>query len=74
MLFCKRSRSEVVEFVCPYRVGIECENECKIFLNDEEVEEINEFKYPGSVMCNYGGTEGETRERKLQGRKVVGSL
>ncbi len=25
-------------------------------------------------MCKHGGTEGETRERALQGRKVVGSL
>ncbi len=38
------------------------------------MEEVNEFKYLGSVMCKHGGTEGETRERALQGRKVVGSL
>ncbi len=25
-------------------------------------------------MCKHGGTEGVTRERALQGRKVVGSL
>ncbi len=30
------------------------------------------FKYLGSVMGKHGGTEGETRERALQGRKVVG--
>ncbi len=28
----------------------------------------------GSIMCKPGGTEGESRERALQGRKVVGSL
>ncbi len=38
------------------------------------MEEVNEFKYLGSVICKHGGTEGETRERALQGRKVVGSL
>ncbi len=38
------------------------------------MEEVNEFKYLRSVMCKHGGTEGETRERALQGRKVVGSL
>ncbi len=59
--------------VCPYRVGIECEKECKRTLNGEEMEEVNEFKYLGSVMCKHGGT-GETRERALQGRTVVGSL
>ncbi len=62
-----------MDFVCPYRVGIECEKECKIILNGEEMEEVNEFKYLGSVTCKHGGT-GETRERALQGRKVVGSL
>ncbi len=46
----------------------------KITLNGEEMEEVNEFKYLGSVMCKHGGTEGETRERALQGKKVVGSL
>ncbi len=69
------SGSQLVLFVCPYRVGIECEKECKIILNGEEMEEVNEFKYLGSVMCKHGGTrstEGETRERALQGRKVVG--
>ncbi len=38
------------------------------------MEEVNEFKYLGSVMCKHGGTEGEIRERALQGRRVVGSL
>ncbi len=53
-----------------YRVGIECEKECKIILNGEEMK-VNE--YLGSVMCKHGGT-GETRERELQGRMLVGSL
>ncbi len=70
----EQSRSEVVVFVCPYTEGIECEKECKIILNGEEMVEVNEFKYLGSVMCKHGGTEGETRERSLRGRKVVGSL
>ncbi len=63
-----------MDFVCPCRVGIEYEKECKIIFNSEEMEEVNEFKYLGSVMCKHGSTEGEIRERALQGRKVVGSL
>ncbi len=54
-----------------YRVGIECEKECKIILNGEEMKEVNE--YLGSVMCKHGGA-GETREGALQGRRVAGSL
>ncbi len=38
------------------------------------MEEIHEFKYLGSIMCKHGNMEGETRERDVQGRKVVGSL
>ncbi len=30
----------------------------KIILNGEEMEEVNKFKYLGSVMCKHGGTEG----------------
>ncbi len=55
-------------------MGTECEKECKIILNGEGMEELNEFKYLGSVMCKHDGTEGDTRERALQGRKVAGSL
>ncbi len=55
-------------------VGNEYEKECKIILNGEEMEEVNEFKYLRSVMCKHGGTEGETREKALQGRRVAGSL
>ncbi len=53
---------------------IECEKECKIILNGEEMEEVNEFKYHESVMCKHGGMEGEVSERALQGRRVVESL
>ncbi len=45
VMVCERSRSEVVDFVCPYRGGIECEKEYKIILNGEDMEEVNEFKY-----------------------------
>ncbi len=38
------------------------------------MEEVHEFKYLGLIMCKDGSMEGKTRERALQGRKVVGSL
>ncbi len=48
--------------------------EWKIILISEEMGEVNEFKCLGSVMCKDGGTEEETRERALQGRRVAGFL
>ncbi len=41
VMVCEQSRSEI-DFVCPYRVGTKCENECKIILNGGEME-VNEF-------------------------------
>ena len=38
------------------------------------MEEVQEFKYLGSILCKYGSMDGETRETAVQGRKVVGSL
>ncbi len=58
--------------MCAHIVGIECKKNCKIILNDEEMKEVNEFKYLGSVMCEPGGTEGEIREGALQGGRVAG--
>ena len=70
----ERSKSEVVDFACPYRIRVECPKECKIRLNGEQMEEVQEFKYLGSILCKHGSMDGETRERAVQGRKVVGSL
>ncbi len=43
-MVCEWSRSEVVDFVCPYRVGIECEKECKITLNGEDTQDKKEAR------------------------------
>ncbi len=43
-------------------------------MNGVEMEEVKELKYLVSVMCKYGGTEGEIGERALQGRRLAGSL
>ncbi len=40
----------------------------------KKIEEVHEFTYLGSMMCKHGSMEGETRERAVQGRKVVGFL
>ena len=33
----ERSKSEVVDFDCPYRVGVECLNECEIGLSGKKL-------------------------------------
>lgn len=69
-----RSKSEVANFDCPYRLKVECPKECNIKLNGERMEEVNEFKYLGSILCKHGSMEGETRERAVQGKKMIGFL
>lgn len=53
---------------------LESQKQFKIMMNGQIMEEMNEFKYLGSILCKYGSMEGEIRERALEGRKVVGSL
>ncbi len=43
-------------------------------LGSEEMEEMSDFKYLGTVICKHGGMEGEIRERVMKGRSVVGLL
>ena len=71
----ERSRSEVIDFECSYRIQVEYPKECKIeLLNGEQIQEVQEFKYLGSTQCKNGSAEEETKERDIQGRKEIGSL
>ncbi len=38
------------------------------------MEEVNEFKYLGTILCKHGSMEGEIRERRVKGRQVMGVL
>ncbi len=38
------------------------------------MEEVNEFKYLGTILCKHGIMEGEIRERIIKGRQVMGAL
>ncbi len=38
------------------------------------MEEVNEFKYLGTILCKHGSMEGEIRERTVKGRQVIGVL
>ena len=38
------------------------------------MEEVNEFRYLGTVLCRHGGMEGEIREGDVKGWCVIGSL
>ncbi len=52
--------SSVIEFGNPYRVRTECEKQCKIKLtnNGKIMEEVNEFKYLGLILCKHESMEG----------------
>ncbi len=71
MVFEKREE-EVIDFNTAYRVRLPAVAGCRIMLGSEETEEVNEFKYLGTVLCKHEGKEGEIRERVMKGRSVVG--
>ncbi len=70
----ERREEEVVNFNAAYRVRLPAVARCKIMLGSEKMEEVSEFKYLGTVLCNHGGMEGEIRERVMKSRSVVGLL
>ncbi len=70
----KRAREQTINFAKPYRVGTEAILGCKIWLGKEKMQEVNEFKYLGTILCKHGGMEGEIRERTVKGRQVMGAL
>ncbi len=70
----ERAREQTIDFSKPYRAGSEAILGCKIWLGKEKMEEVNEFKYFGTILCKHGSMEGEIRERTLKGRQVMGAL
>ncbi len=68
-------REQTINFAKkPYRVGSEAILGCKIWLEKERMEEVNEFKYLGAVLCKHGSMEGERWERTVKGKQVMGTL
>ncbi len=74
VMFFEREREQTVNLTKPYRVGWEGILGCKIWFGKEKMEEVNEFKYCGTVLFKHGSIEGETRERTVKGRQVLGEL
>ncbi len=70
----ERREEEVINFSTTYRVRLSTVASCRIMLGSEKMEEVSEFKYLGTLLCKYGGMEGEIREQVMKGRSVVGSF
>ncbi len=51
-------------------MGLEAILECKLWLGKEKMEEVNEFKYLGTILCKHGSMVGEISERTVKGRQV----
>ena len=45
-----------------------------VLLNGEALEEVDQFKYLGSVIAANGGVEADVRHRVNEGCKVLGTL
>ncbi len=69
----ERAREQTINCAKPYRVGADAILGCKIWLG-KVMEEVNEFKYLGTILCKHGSMEGEVRERTVKGRQVMGAL
>ncbi len=54
------AREQTIDFAKPHRVGSEAILGCKIWLG-EKMEEVNEYKYLGTILCKHGSMEGEIR-------------
>ncbi len=67
----EKAREQTINFANSYRMGSEAILGCKIWLG-KKVEEVNEFKYLGTILCKHGSMEGEMRERTVKGRQVMG--
>ncbi len=70
----ERREEEVINFNTACRVRLPAVASCWIMLGSEEMEEVSEFKYLGTVLCKHGEMEGEIRARMVKGRSVVGLL
>ncbi len=74
MMVFERPREQTTDFANSYRVESEAILGCKIWLGKEKMEEVNEFKYLGTILRKHGSMEGEMRERTVKGRQVMGAL
>ena len=45
-----------------------------VMLNGEALEEVDQFKYLGSVIAAIGGVEADVRHRVNEGCKMLGAL
>ena len=64
----ERRKTEVNGFDIPYSIRSENERKYKITMGGKCLEEVNEFKYLGTVLCKFGSMEGKVRERAVRGR------
>ena len=54
--------------------GNEDDAKLNVMLNGEALEEVDQFKYLGSVIAANGGVEADVRHRVNEGCKVLGAL
>ncbi len=62
MMVFERREEEVINSNIAYRVRLPAVASCRTMLGSEEMEEVSEFKYLGTVLCKHGGMEGEIRQ------------
>ena len=58
----EKERRDFIEFRTSYRMKAECEK-CKIKLNEQIIEEVDEFEYLVLIMCKHGSMEGKIQKK-----------
>ncbi len=54
MMVYERRKGVVIDFNVAYRVRMPAVARCRIMLGREKMEEVSEFIYLGTVLCNMG--------------------
>lgn len=67
--FVKKEGEVIINFGDPYNVRNEYPQQSMTWFNGHLMEEMNNFKYLGFIMCKHRNIKGERREKAWQGMK-----
>ncbi len=70
----EKKKNEVIEFANQYRMRAENQRQCKIRMNGQIKEEVNKFKYFGSIFCKYGRRDKRESHTRYESDCILGMI